>query len=65
MNKLKLTLDIQELKRMIANGSLEKVLTQLIHFIEGSDSGMTTEIYLTSARFRQLEGEKLWQVILL
>lgn len=36
-----------------------KVLIDLVDFIEGVDTKMTTEIYLTSARFRKLELEKI------
>ncbi len=34
------------------------MLQALIDFIEGADTKMTTEIYLTSARYRKLELEK-------
>lgn len=52
------SIDFTELRKRIAEGQVDLVLQQLIDFIEGADTKMTTEIYLTSARFRKLELEK-------
>ncbi|MCB9305360.1 MAG: hypothetical protein H6565_02080 [Lewinellaceae bacterium] len=52
------SVDFAELKKLIAAGQVDHVLQALIQFIEGADTKMTTEIYLTSARFRKLELEK-------
>jgi len=52
-------LELQHLKRSIAHGNVRQVVEELIKFTDGSSSSMTTEIYHTAARYRQLESEKL------
>ncbi|MEL7163255.1 MAG: hypothetical protein AAFN92_21030 [Bacteroidota bacterium] len=52
-------LDLKGLKRSISLGNIHQVIEELMAFTEGSSSSMTTEIYHTAARFRQLESEKI------
>ncbi|MBK8193806.1 MAG: hypothetical protein IPK76_11610 [Lewinellaceae bacterium] len=59
MENKRQNLDFKDLKKLISEGHLGKVLIDLVDFIEGVDTKMTTEIYLTSARFRKLELEKI------
>jgi len=49
---------IQGLKEAISLGNLQQAIEELIAFTRGSSSKMTTEIYITSARYRQLESDK-------
>lgn len=53
------SLKLKSLKRSIAHGNIGHVIEELVLFTEGSSTSMTTEIYHTSARFKQLESEKL------
>lgn len=53
------TLKLRNLKKSIAHGNVGQVIDELIVFTEGSTSSMTTEIFHTSSRFKQLESEKL------
>ena len=55
----KTALDYPKLKTLIATGNLDKVLNKLLAFIEGINTNVTKEVYLTSARYRSLELEKL------
>jgi len=55
----KVALDYPKLKTLIAEGNLDKVLNKLLNFIEGVNTNVTKEVYLTSARYRTLELEKL------
>lgn len=52
-------LQLKHLKKSISLGNIRQVIEELIEFTEGSTSSMTTEIYHTAARYRQLEAEKL------
>lgn len=56
-------IEISDLKKSISMGNIQAVIEELINFTEGSSSQMTTEIYLTSARFRTLEADKLRGII--
>jgi len=56
-------MEIKSLKRLITHGNIRQVIEELINFTEGSSSSMTTEIYHTAARYRQLESEKLRGII--
>lgn len=53
------SIELKSLKRSIAHGNVRQVIDELIDFTDGSSTSMTTEIYHTAARFRQLEAEKL------
>lgn len=52
-------IELKHLKLSISHGNIRQVVEELIEFTDGSSSKMTTEIYHTAARFRQLESEKL------
>lgn len=52
-------IDIKNLKKAISKGDLDEVLSALVNFTESTAIDVTTEIYLSSARYRQLENEKL------
>ncbi len=55
----KSNLELKSLKRLISLGNIRQVIEELINFTDGSSSNMTTEIYHTAARYRQLESEKI------
>ncbi len=59
MKKKKLKLDYKTLTSLISDGDLETALDQLLEFIEGVETIMTTEIYHASSRFRKLKAEKM------
>ncbi|MEN0045862.1 MAG: hypothetical protein AAF806_02260 [Bacteroidota bacterium] len=55
----KTALDYPKLRTLISQGNIDKVLNKLLAFIEGINTNVTKEVYLTSARYRTLELEKL------